>query len=79
MKKVTDLNKLGEGDYILYKYHGRPMCVFKVTYSNGCSFVRYNLENILIDKKMDIFNWSEVNTAKHLYKLNNGELIAYMI
>lgn len=79
MQKITNLNKLDEGDYVLYKYKHRPMCVFKVTYSNGNSFVRYNLDNILIDKEMDIFNWADVNAARHLYKLNNGEALAFLM
>ena len=78
MKKVVHIKELNEEDYILYKYHGKPMCVLRVAYSDGKGFCRYKLESTL-NTNMDIFNWADINAAKYLYKLNNEELIAYMM
>lgn len=77
MEKITSIYELKEGTCVMYKHSGKPMCIIRITYNSGKNFVRYKTLRTYFDNQ--IHSWDIVNKYKDMYKLNNEEVIAYMI
>ena len=76
---MTGVSERDEGSYLLYKYRGKPMCIIKIIYIHGLNFVNYDFIKSITDEEMDVWDYRNIGMMRHMYKLNNEELLAYLL